>query len=425
MSSLRTVFAILVIVFLPGLSHAGSWFVPHNIEAISANGGHKVTVHAPTKELETKGSLIVESKIAGQWTKTWTQTVVNELMPNKVIIDNEGSRVVTLGNWYGKETGDDSLVAYDRDRVLAQYSIAALTEKEISPRMNSAGTGWLMDSYAGFDQNLGFYLWLNYAKTWTVIDMADGQLRKLTPEIVSRCEDLARVSLLSRINTDKPDFSSLLILSSFLRPEDKDLFEALLAYPGDQLSCGSVHQNNKSSADYGLIEYFKTNHYRDLAEDALGALAEGASDADHDQRKKDHYKHFGILQLTAKFDRLPEKEDGTIIVWLEPITDEEAALTQTRPAHAIGIDLLWHSPERYGVDPLTPQVSLPISLYAVTPGQYHVRGFWSKQPHSSSVANDDFWTRTGEYQVADGATVEIKMGVTATAGIVFEPRETE
>ena len=425
MSCLKTVIAFLAIVFLPSESPAGSWSAPRNLEVLSANGEHKVTVHAPVVATETKGSIVVESKIAGQWTKKWTQTVVNELMPYKVIINDSGSRVVTLGNWYGKENGDDSLVVYDRDRVLSQYSIAELAEPDVSLRKNSAGTGWLMNSHSSFDESLGFYLWMDYAKTWCVIDMTNGQLRELTPTLVSQCEGFARKSLLLRINTDEPDFSSLMILSRFMRAEDKELFEPLLEYPGDLLGCGSRHQSNKTFPDYGLIEYYQTNRYRDLAEDALDALAEGASDADYGQSKKDQYKRLSSLQLTAKFDRLPTKEDGAIVVWLEPITKERSALVQTRPAHAIGIDLLWNAPERYGVDPLSPQLSLPINFYGVTPGRYHLRGFWSKQLQSSREVNDDFWTHTGEFSVADGTTIELKKGATATAGIVFEPLETE
>lgn len=425
MNYLRTVLAFIAIVFFPSESYAGSWIAPYDLETLSENGDYKVTVRAPVEATETKGLIVVESKIAGQWSKIWTQPVVNELMPTHVILNDSGSRVVTLGNWYGKETGDDSLVVYDRDRVLARYAIAELTEITATPPMTSAGSGWLMDSYTGLDEELGFYMWLDYANTWCVIDMASGQLRKLTPEIVSHCEELAREVLISRIKTDKPDFSSLMILSRFMRAEDKELFEPFLDYCDDQLGCGTRHQTNKTFPDYGLIEYYQRNRYRDLAEDALAALAEGESDADYRNSKKDNYKHLASLKLTAKFDQLPKKEEGSIVVWLEPITKDGAALAPSRPAHAIGIDLLWQSPESYGNDPEDPDVSLPINLYGVTPGRYHVRGFWSKKLRTTNEAKADFWKRRGEYRVADRTAIELNPGVTATVEIVFEPLETE
>ena len=46
--------------------------------------------------------------------------------------------------------------------------------------MDSSGTAWLIDSHSGFEENLGFYIWLDFAKKWSVTDLTNGRLRKLT-----------------------------------------------------------------------------------------------------------------------------------------------------------------------------------------------------------------------------------------------------
>ncbi len=70
--------------------------------------------------------------------------------------------------------------------------------------MSLAGSAWLMDSHSGIDENLGFYLWLDFAKKWRVIDLTTGNMRKLTPKLVLQCEDLARVYLLLQITAGEP-----------------------------------------------------------------------------------------------------------------------------------------------------------------------------------------------------------------------------
>ena len=133
----------------------------------------------------------------------------------------------------------------------------------------------------------------------------------------------------------------------------------------------------------------------------------------------------GSLQFDAKFDQLPKKVDGVIVVWHQPVTKKGIALERTRPAHAPGIDLLWKAPERFGLNPRAPINTLPSNFYGVTSGHYHVRGFWNKKLKSSNEINKDFWTRIGEHRVTEGTTVELKRGETATGEIVFKPLKRE
>ena len=417
---LKFLFLFLFVATFSGESRAGSWAPPHDFEVLSANGEHRVTVHAPNKASGGKSHFVVESKIADQWKKKWEQTVVNEIMPHMVVLNDSGSRVISLGNWFGRETGNDSLVVYSEDGALAQYSVAELSHPEALQPLSSAGSAWLMDSHSGFDENLGFYLWLDYARKWSVIDLSAGQLRKLTPKLVRQCEDLARVFLFSWINSGEPNFSNYKLLSRFMRPDDKELFESLLTHSGENLGCGARHQGNKTSADYGLLEYYHANRYRDLAETALDALAGGASDADYPQGRIENYKRLGSIKLTAKFDQLPKKEEGIIVVWLEPVAKKGIALVRNCPAHAIGIDLHWQAPERYGINPRAPKNTLPINFHGVTPGSYRVRGFWNQKVKSSHEIDKDFWTRTGETKVIDVPMVEVRKSGIATAEIVFE-----
>lgn len=420
--NLRIIFPILLTAYLPINTSARSWAPPHSFETLSPSGEHRITVHAPVKASNTKSRIVVKSKLAGRWTKQWTRTVVNEVMPRKAFLNDAGTRVVTMGNWYGTETKADSLVVYKSDGVLARFSIAKLAGPEAILPLSSAGAAWLDDYHAGFDEQLGFYLWLDFARQWVVIDPVNGTLRKLNPELISKCEERARKSLLPRITAGKPSFTDYQLLSRFLRAEDSPLYQRLLSHAEDSLGCGTVHQSNKNAPDYGLIEYYQANRYRQLAEDSLDALAKGNSDAGYNHQKKEDYKRLGNLQLTAHFDHLPKKNDGSIIIWLEPVLKEGQAPKKARPAHALGISLRWNAPERYGVAPDPGKVALPINFYGVTPGQFRVRGFWSKKTKQPNGVKADFWTRTGEHTVVDAPALEIGKGLVSKAVIQFRER---
>lgn len=392
---------------------------PMDYEQLSQDGTHKVSVTAPT---ELKRSQITVSKLIGsEWVKTWSAPAVNAVEPAKAYLDDRGSCVITLGNWNSGVAGNDELVVYREGKLLQKYSLAALAGDDFDTVfICSTIPAWLSDSFAAFHPNLGFCFWLDSSKKWIVVNLADGSLRKIDSETELQCQILARQSSLRYINEKKSqsDFSHYSLLSRFLRPSDKSLFKELLARSFENLGSGTV------SNSAGLLRYFSSSRYRDLAEVALDALEKGELSADLSKIGAREYRLLGSLKISASFDQAPQKDEGVISLWLEPVPLAQAsAPAQTRPAHSLGVNLKWNSPGRYSSK--TPEgksakKTLPMIIYGITPGCYTVHGTWKKDSPYLGAVSEVFWKESGDFSVVQAPEITITKGGIAQAEVMFQ-----
>lgn len=388
---------------------------PSDYEQLSQDGSHKVTVTAPAV---LKKSQITVSKLTGsEWVKAWTVPAVNAVEPAKAYLDDSGSCVITLGNWNSGVAGKDELVVYREGKLLQKYSLPDLVGDDFDTVfICSTIPAWLSDSFAGFHPNLGFCLWLDSAKKWIVVDLTNGSLRNIDRETELQCQILARQASLKRIDEKKGNFSNYRLLSRFLRPSDQPLFKELLTRPFENLGSGTV-----SETSAGLLHYFSSSRYRDLGEAALDALKKGEQKADLSKIVNRKYRLLGALKISATFDRVPQKDDGVIALWLEPTSPAKVPTpTQSRPAHSLGIDLAWHYPDHYTPEGKTTSKSLPMIIYGITPGRYTVHGSWKQDsPYLSSV-DKDFWKEAGDFSVIQEPKITITAGDIAQAEVMFQ-----
>ncbi|MDB4408784.1 hypothetical protein N9165_01810 [Akkermansiaceae bacterium] len=392
-------------------------------EQLSQDGSHKVTVTAPaglnvSAPTGLKKSQITVSKlIDSEWVKAWTTPAVNTVEPAKAYLDDRGSCVITLGNWNSGVAGKDELVVYQEGKLLQKYSLPDLVGDHFDPLfICSTIPAWLSDSFANFHPNLGFSLWLDSAEKWIVVDLTNGSLRTIDRETELQCQILARQASLKRIKKKKGDFSDYRLLSRFLRPNDQPLFKELLTRPFENLGSGTV-----SETSAGLLHYFSSSNYRDLAEAALDALKKGEQKADLSKIVNRKYRLLGALKISATFDRVPQKDDGVIALWLEPTSPAKVPTpTQSRPAHSLGIDLAWHYPDHYTPEGKTTSKSLPMIIYGITPGRYTVHGSWKQDSSYLSFVDKDFWKEAGDFSVMQGPKITITAGDIAQVEVMFQ-----
>lgn len=392
---------------------------PNEYKQLSDNGQHKVTVSTPNEKEKIKSQIVVFTKYGDKWLLSWKITAVNPVQPACAYVDSNGSCVITIGNWYGRDDGNDEIVVYRKGKVIKQYSVDDLLGGHFRPEFHSSiGAEWLRDSYSFFDKDQYFCLWVDFVKKWVVIDLSQGTLLKPDKEIEFRCETQARKVSYENINSGEGKYSDYRRLARFLHVEDKPVFEKLLMRPDENLLCGY----STGIAGSGFY-YFISNEYRELAEMVLNTLERGEKDAIHDFDKNKDYRHLGSLSISATFEQAPRKEEGVIVLWFEPIEHRSDAIMKERPAHTMGIDLKWHFP--FELEETNKPIEMPVLMiiYGITPGKYRIRGYWSKDIKYLNDIEGDFWKRTGDLSIIDSMEVEIRKGRSTDAIVSFKKKE--
>jgi hypothetical protein len=396
-------------------------------EKLSDNRKFKVKVTAPNKEKQTKSKIVVSQKKDKQWRELWVMTSVNSVQPATAYITNDGSRVVTIGesigDALGRNKGDHDLVVYQEDKVLKHYArTEVLNENNIYTLNRGIHSGWWHDVYSYIDKSQRFCLWVDSASQWVLVDLPKAALVEADRETLLRCEKRLRKDMYANFKqydaNGGHEYSDYRRLARFLRPKDRSFFEKLLEQP-DRFSCS----HSQSGSDFYYLSY---NNYRTLAEFAIIALDAGKTDAIRDvnswiQFQRNGYPHLGSLNISTTFEEAPRKGNGCLVLWLEPIDGENKDDTELneRPAHVMGIDFSTSIPTKMVLNNVPLDSPVRMKMYAVTPGKYHIRGYWDKDATYLSKIASDFWKRSGGFILAESPVVELKAGGSLDVAIAF------
>lgn len=408
-----TLFIVLLALCAPNRA-AACWASPREGSYVSENGHHKVAVSVADRKRGTPSQIAVFDRHGDEWVQSWTVSAVNSVRAARLYLDDTGSCVVTVGNWYGYDEGNDELVVYRRGALLEQYSVAELLGASFRPGFYStAGAEWLTDSYAFFGPEQHFCLWVDVVPRWVTVDIKDGSLIDPDIRLVARFEQQIREATYASIKSGDGNLYNYRRLARFLCPEDKPVFERLLTHPDKHLSCGS------EDGPSGFC-YFGSNHHRRLAEMALNALENGKTDAIVEFDEDKDYKHLGSLRLSATFDEAPRKGQGIIVLWLEPVDNADRVVLRERPAHSMGIKLSVRCSffEWLRREPLPMPIAM--TMYGVAPGEYRIHGYWSKTIKDVYDINEDFWKHEGDRSIVNIPEVEIRKGALSNTAVSFE-----
>ena len=391
---------------------------PEDYERLAVNGKTKVHVAKPDPATNTPCRITVLQKGAAEWRKQWAVNAVNPIQPARAYVSDDGRCVVTIGNASGgPDHTKEQLVIYHDGKLKDRYALEDILPGHVpadnSPRTAICPGGWWRDSFE-FTEDQKLCLFVDFARQWVLVDLKQAALINVTDSARARCDKRARRDIYETLARDieghhYPTYRRLI---RFLRAEDRSLFERLLTQP-NSLGLPSGYSD----------EYFMTsNQERDLAELALQAIDAGKRDAigaaPHPPFNSEiKYQRLGSLKIAATFPRPVSTGDGIIVIWLEPVRGPNEDIP---PANAIGIDLEYQfpSPLKSAGKPLHS----PVTFYfrGVAPGRYRIRGYWDRKTRYKHLIEKNYWRRTGESTVTSDTNVDVEIGETAVAAVVFE-----
>jgi hypothetical protein len=76
-------------------------------------------------------------------TEVWNKKLTNAIMPEFVIVANDGSSIVTFDNWSSLGYGPDVMVTYDRNGILIKkYKLEDFSPFPINDYLHSVSSIW-------------------------------------------------------------------------------------------------------------------------------------------------------------------------------------------------------------------------------------------------------------------------------------------
>ena len=408
----------ILIIFFVAYSSYSIGFAPHKYQNISKNKKYLLTVFPPDEKNKLKSQIIVSLKKGNKWDEIWKVTAINKVQPAEAYITNDGTSVLTLSNWYGKDEGKDALVIYKQGKFFKQYSIDDLLGGHFEPGFHSIDgpAEWLWHKFVIYDGNSEFAVWVDFVRKWVVVNIENGEIIKPSQKQLKKFEEIIREYSYNAINDGEwTSYTHYRNLALFLRPEDKPLFEELLTYPDLNLSCGFGGNDDSFS-------YVSSHQYRELAEMVLDAFDQKKTDAIY-SFNRDNYKRLGSLSIYADFKIPISKEDGIIVLWLEEIKNGEISKLEKRPTDSIGIELNFAFPYDLGKANKPMNGPLDITMYGVNPGKYRVCGYWDKKTKIPDSIEDVFWKRRVSPSIIRIPEVEIFKGKNTEVKVLFSTQE--
>lgn len=133
----RPTLFIVLFVLCAANRAAACWLFTRDSCYVSENGRHKVAVTVADRKKGTPSQIAVFDRHGDEWVHSRMVPAVNSVRAAHVYLDNTGSCVVTVGNWYGKDfwtrAGDSSIVNTPE----VEIRKGALTNAAISFERNS------------------------------------------------------------------------------------------------------------------------------------------------------------------------------------------------------------------------------------------------------------------------------------------------
>lgn len=381
-----------------------SWIPQMDYTRVSENGLYKVKVTVPEKDLNLPSEILTFKKNGDDWDRSWDVLAINKEEPMRAQISNDGKYVVTVGNWYGRDKGNDEVVVYREGKMLNHYSLVQLLGGHYRPKVwSSGGSEWLINSIQFFYEDKQFCIWLDFRRKWVVVNLEDGNLVKPSVKDQFKYRERARKLCFEKIKRGRGYIEPYYhIIARFLKPEDRPMFEDMLKRPFQSIRCQRGMDRN--------FHYWYYNRYRELAEMALDALDKKKNDAIIDFKRNKDYKRLGSLEMLATFDNAPKKGEGVIMIWLEPITDaKNNSEKNKRPDHAMGIELEWQFPFDKKKKEESLDMPVIIVMYGVTPGKYKIRGAWIKDKKMIHQVYE-CWNSKERITITPSPTVDIRAG---------------